>query len=76
MPKIYRPREVARVVEYLGWQGREGKGDHINYTKPGNPYTITIDMGKREVPRGTFKGTLNKLGITRREFDRIAREIL
>jgi len=76
MPRQYSPGEVVKVLEQLEWLGRPGRGDHVNFNKSGERYVITVDLGKREVPRGTFKDILNKLGMTKKEFDEVAREVL
>jgi predicted RNA binding protein YcfA (HicA-like mRNA interferase family) len=76
MPVTYRPTEVIRVLEYLGWERRSGRGDHVNLTKPGVRFVVTIDTGKREVPKGTLANILRLAGLSRREFERIGREVL
>jgi len=37
---------------------RPGKGDHVNFSKPGVVELITIDVGKKEVPKPIY----NKIG--------------
>lgn len=44
--------EVIKKLEADGWTRRGGKGDHINFFKPGARYIVTIDTGRREVPFG------------------------
>lgn len=51
---VERPKEIAKRLESEGWQKRGGKGDHVNFTKTGRQ-TVTIDMGVREIPRGTLR---------------------
>ena len=38
------PREVVRRLLADGWIERAGKGDHRNFTKPGHPVVITVDV--------------------------------
>ena len=48
-------RKVTSRLEREGWQNRKGKGDHVNFFKRGNPFLITIDMGRKEVDRNIYK---------------------
>jgi len=76
MPKRYRPADVAKVLRYDGWSERKGKGDHVNFTKPRHRWVVTVDMGAREIPAGTMKSMLRQVGMSRKQFDEIAREVL
>ena len=49
----YRTREVMYRLEKEGWIGEGGKGDHRNYRKAGCP-VITVDTGRKEVPKGIY----------------------
>ncbi|MBQ3387465.1 MAG: type II toxin-antitoxin system HicA family toxin [Eggerthellaceae bacterium] len=51
----------ARLVEE-GWTPRPGKGDHMNLKKPGTPYMITIDMGKKEMAKGMYDKIAKQAG--------------
>ncbi|MFT3987478.1 type II toxin-antitoxin system HicA family toxin [Aestuariivirga sp.] len=42
-------------LEADGWTVRGGKGDHVNYTKPGVRELITIDTGRREIGFGILR---------------------
>ena len=51
------PQKTTLVMSRLADEGRiarQGKGDHVNYRKPGCLYVITIDSGEKEVPKGTY----------------------
>ena len=76
MPKRYRPTEVVRVLEHLGWTRRRGRGDHIVLTRVGHRTNIAIDTGARIVPAGTFGSILRSAGLRRDEFERVADEVL
>lgn len=76
MPKTYRPDEVIQVLEYVGWRRRPGRGDHVNLNKQGVNAVVTVDTGANEVPKGTFGSILRRAGISRKEFDALAEEIL
>ena len=51
---VERPRDVAKRLLAGGYAHRPGKGDHINFVKPGAPI-VTLDMGKRDIPIGTLR---------------------
>jgi predicted RNA binding protein YcfA (HicA-like mRNA interferase family) len=51
---VETPKEIIRRLQADGWSRRGGKGDHINFTKPGHP-VVTVDTGVREIPIGTLR---------------------
>jgi predicted RNA binding protein YcfA (HicA-like mRNA interferase family) len=59
-----RPSDVCKRLERDGWRRRSGRGDHVNYNKPGQPIVITVDMGMKEVPIGTLRSIYRKAGWT------------
>lgn len=48
-------KEVVKRLEAGGWVARAGRGDHVNYTKPGVRQLITIDTGRREIGFGILR---------------------
>ena len=76
MPQRYRPQEVVRVLEYLGWKLDRQRGSHAILNKAGQPGVVAVPLSRREVPVGTFSEILREAGLTRREFDAAAREVL
>ncbi|MPZ58458.1 MAG: addiction module toxin, HicA family [Rhizobiales bacterium] len=65
MSKVSRsksPKEVRKMLLADGWIERGGKGDHVNFKKPGNPSLITLDVGVRELPIGTLHSIYRKAG--------------
>ena len=55
-------RKVMARLECDGWTGRPGKGDHVNYKKPGNPNLITIDTGEKQVKKPIYEDIKVKAG--------------
>ncbi|WP_304426813.1 type II toxin-antitoxin system HicA family toxin [uncultured Adlercreutzia sp.] len=45
---------MARLANE-GWIMRAGKGDHVNFFKPGIPALITIDTGPKEVDANIYR---------------------
>ncbi|MCH7654190.1 MAG: type II toxin-antitoxin system HicA family toxin [Chloroflexi bacterium] len=76
MPKLYRPREVIRVLEFLGWVYLRTRGDHARYSKPEGTYPTTIPTSRREIGPKEFSYILKQTGLTRREFEEAANEVL
>jgi predicted RNA binding protein YcfA (HicA-like mRNA interferase family) len=55
----HRTKDVMSRLEKEGWTARSGKGDHVNYRRPGRQ-VITIDAGSKEMPKGIY-GKIAKL---------------
>jgi predicted RNA binding protein YcfA (HicA-like mRNA interferase family) len=60
--KPQTPQEIRKRLLADGWKERAGRGDHVNFNKPGVPLVITVDMGVREVPIGTLRSIYRKAG--------------
>ena len=76
MPKRYRPREVIRVIEYLGWAHLRTRGDHARFALPDGRRPTTVPLARREIGPKEFSFILNQTGISRREFEDVADEVL
>jgi len=75
MPRQYRPREAAKIAASLGWEYSHHTGSHAIYTRAGHSH-ITIPEHRREIRVGTMGSIIKQMGLTRREFDKIAEEVL
>ncbi len=76
MPRQYRPREVARIARYLGWTYSHHTGSHSVYKRLNHGYVVIPDHN-RDVRPGTLKNIIKQMGIaSRREFDKLAQEVL
>ena len=64
---LFRPREVVRPFERLGWQMARQRGSHIILTKPGSPVTLSVP-DHAQVARGTLRALIAKAGLTVQEF--------
>jgi predicted RNA binding protein YcfA (HicA-like mRNA interferase family) len=49
-----KTRDVISRLEREGWAAKTGKGDHVNYRKPGAVGVITIDAGEKEISVGVY----------------------
>jgi predicted RNA binding protein YcfA (HicA-like mRNA interferase family) len=64
---LFRPREVVRAFERLGWQVARQRGSHIVLTKPGALATLSIP-DHPQVARGTLRTLIAKAGLSVEEF--------
>lgn len=76
MPKRYRPREVIRVLESLGWRVARQHGSHVTLTKHGEINDVTVSVSRREVVPSTFANILRQARMTRQDFDSQADDAL
>ena len=76
MPRRYRPREIIRVLEYLGWNHARTRGSHARYTSPDGRRHVTVDLAIRELAPKLFSSVLKQAGLSRNEFERLAEEVL
>ncbi|MYC36719.1 MAG: type II toxin-antitoxin system HicA family toxin [Chloroflexi bacterium] len=76
MPRRYRPREVIRVLESMGWLQVRQESSHVTLQLPDGRNPVTVSLSRREVPPGTLSRIIRQAGLTSREFHRQALEIL
>jgi predicted RNA binding protein YcfA (HicA-like mRNA interferase family) len=74
MPELplFRPREVVRAFERLGWRVTRRRGSHIVLTKQGAPATLSVP-DHPQVARGTLRALIASAGLTVEEFLAAAR---
>lgn len=75
MPRRYTPHEVERIVVHLGWEFSHYHGSHAIFKKPGYSH-LSVPEHRRELAPGTLAGIIKLIGLTKREFDEIAEEVL
>lgn len=49
------PDEIIKRLLAGGWVMRKGKGDHVNFSKSGIRFVVTVDTGVKEIPIGTLR---------------------
>ena len=64
---LFRPGDVVRAFERLGWQVARQRGSHIVLTKPGAVVTLSVP-DHPQVARGTLRTLIAKAGLTVEEF--------
>jgi len=60
MPKLYRPEEIIKVMESLGWVWVRTKGDHARLVQPGAGGRMTIPLRRRELNAVEFSLVLKQ----------------
>ena len=76
MPKLYRPEEVIKVLESLGWRWVRTTGDHARLVLADGQRPTTVPLSKREVSRRNFQSILHQTGLNREQFEATAEEVL
>ena len=76
MPRRYRPTEVIRVLERLGWRVVRQRGSHVRLELPGGLHPVTVPASRREVDPKTLASILRQAGLSVREFVNAVEEIL
>ena len=56
-------RDIEKRLRAEGWTiARRGPGDHVQYTREGQPGRVTIDAGKDDIPTGTLRSIYRQAG--------------
>ena len=76
MPKRYRPREVIKVLERLGWRVVRIRGDHARLALEGGRRPVTVPLSPREIGAFVFQSILKQAELQRKEFEATAEEVL
>jgi predicted RNA binding protein YcfA (HicA-like mRNA interferase family) len=71
MPRRYRPREVIRVLERLGWRVVRQRGSHVRLRLPGGRNPVTVPVSQRELRNDVFQSILKQAGLTREQFENV-----
>ena len=75
MPRRYTAREMQIIAEHLGWRYDHTTGSPAIFVREGYSH-ITIPLHHRELDRGTASDIVRQMGLRRREFERLAQELL
>ena len=76
MPRRYRPEEVVKVLESLGWAVVRQRGSNVILSKEGIRAISVVPLSRREVAPGTFGSILRQAELSPREFEQRANEVL
>ena len=72
MPKLHSSRAVVHVIEKHGFHFVSQRGSHAKYRKgasgSGKTITVIVQMGRREIPRGTFASILRQSQLSEEDF--------
>ena len=75
MPKRYRPREVIRVLEHLGWVVVRQRSNHVRLELPDGRNPVTVDVARRELANNEFGSIIRQSGLSRAQFECTAEEV-
>lgn len=70
MSKLYSSDLVIKVLLREGFVFVSQKGSHAKYVKDagGGKTVVIIPIGRREIPRGTFKSILRQSRLSLKDF--------
>jgi len=68
-------REIAKLVEKLGFERVHQVGSHAKYAHPDGRVTMVPIHGNEEIGPGLTNEIIKQTGITREEFIRLARKV-
>jgi predicted RNA binding protein YcfA (HicA-like mRNA interferase family) len=63
-------RDVARILERMGWEIARQRGGHLILVKSGHPATLSVP-DHAEVARGTLRALIRRAGVTADDFLRL-----
>ena len=68
-----RRASVERVLRKLGWTSANPRHPHAVWFSPDRQRTTCVSGHKgRDVPYGTFRAVLKDIGITEKQFNKLA----
>ncbi len=56
-------KEVDKLLKADGWELRDIKGSHFQYTHPSKPGKVTVPNHKGDIPKGTANSILRQAGL-------------
>lgn len=70
MPKlpIISWQQLEKIFKIKGYEFLKQNGSHRSYYDTTNPAKIIVLIAQKEIPKGTLKDKIRKLGITNEEF--------
>lgn len=70
MPKLpsFKPRELIKKFEKLGYVIDRRKGSHIILYSPSKHKRLTIPLHVKDLPKGTLLSIIKQAGLSKEEF--------
>ncbi len=56
-------KDVDKLLKADGWELRDIKGSHFQYTHPSKPGKVTVPNHKGDIPKGTANSILRQAGL-------------
>lgn len=71
MPKLYSSKKIIKILENHNFFFVSQKGSHGKFRKQkeGEVLTAIVPMGKREIPKGTFRSILRQSNLSEKDFE-------
>lgn len=74
MPRRYRPREVLRVWQRLGWRFSHQTGRHAGLVRPDGRHPLAAPLSDARLDPGTFASIARQAGFTGPQFRALMEE--
>ncbi len=68
-------RKMSKILERLGFQKVHQVGSHARYIHPDGRKTVVVLHGNEELSIGLLKEILKQVKISRKEYERLRREV-
>ncbi len=56
-------KEVDKILKSDGWELKDTKGSHCQYTHPSKPGKVTVPNHKGDIPKGTVNSIFRQAGL-------------
>ncbi|MGN0651236.1 MAG: type II toxin-antitoxin system HicA family toxin [Oscillospiraceae bacterium] len=56
-------KELEKLLKADGWELKETRGSHFQYTHPSKPGKVTVPNHKGDIPKGTANSILKQAGL-------------
>ena len=63
MGKVYKPKEMRKLIEADGWYLVEQEGSHAQFEHPEKKGKVTIPMHNDDLHKKTANSILNQAGL-------------
>ena len=71
MPKLFSSKQIITTLQKRGFVFVSQRGSHIKMRNLGAQIkTVIVPVGKKEIPRGTFRSILRQSGLGIEDFEK------
>lgn len=56
-------KDLDKILKSNGWELKDVKGSHCQYTHPSKPGKVTVPNHKGDIPKGTVNSIFRQAGL-------------